>query len=49
MTDRPVVPILRLLHFEPEVVAFAGPLADAGKDGVAAVLAGDAGDQFREE
>ena len=39
---------LRLLHFEPEVVAFARPFADAGKHGVAAVLAGDAGDQFGE-
>ena len=49
MTERSVVADLGLLHFEPEVVAFARPLADAGKHGVAAVLAGDAGDQFRED
>ena len=30
---------LGLLHFQPEVVALAGPLADAGEDRVAAVLA----------
>ena len=38
-----------LLHFQPEVVAFAGPLADAGEYRVAAVLAGDAGDQLGED
>ena len=37
---------LGFLHFQPEVVAFAGPLADAGEHRVTAVLAGDAGDQF---
>ena len=37
MTLRPVLPIFGFLHFEPEVVAFAGPLADAGEHGVAAV------------
>ena len=46
---RSVLPILRFLHFEPEVVALAGALADAGKHRVAAVLAGDAGDQFLED
>ena len=40
---------LGFLHFQPEVVAFAGALADAGEHGVAAVLAGDAGDQFGED
>ena len=39
---------LGFLHFEPEIVALARPLADAGKHRVAAVLAGDAGDQFGE-
>ena len=37
ITCRPVSPIFGFLHFQPEVVAFAGPLADAGEDGVAAV------------
>jgi hypothetical protein len=37
---------LRVLHFEPEVVAFAGSFADAGEDGVAAMLGGDACDEF---
>ena len=36
----------RLLHFQPEVVPLAGALADAGEDGIAAVGAGDAGDQL---
>ena len=40
---------LGFLHFQPEVVALAGPLADAGEHRVAAVLAGDAGDQLRED
>ena len=40
---------LGFLHFQPEIVAFAGALADAGEDGVAAVLAGDAGDEFGED
>src|SRR5262249_6653152 len=35
--------------FEPEVVPFAGPFADAGEDGVAAVGAGDAGDELLED
>ncbi len=35
-----------MLHFQPQVVALAGALADAGKHRVAAVLLGDAGDQF---
>ena len=37
---------LGFLHFEPEVGAFAGSFADAGEDGVSAVLLGDAGDEF---
>ena len=37
------------LHFEPQVVAFAGPLADAGEDRVPAVLRGDAGDQLLDD
>ena len=48
MTLRPVVADLGFLHFEPEVVPFAGPLADAGEHRVTAVLAGDAGDQLGE-
>ena len=40
---------LGFLHFQPEVVALAGPLADAGEHRVAAVLAGDAGDQLGED
>ena len=48
--DRPAgLADLGFLHFEPEVVAFAGAFADAGEHGVAAVLAGDAGDEFRED
>src|SRR5207245_11582012 len=39
---------LGFLHFQPQVVAFAGSLADPGKYGIAAVLAGDAGDQLGE-
>jgi hypothetical protein len=38
-----------LVHFEPEVVAFAGALADAGEDGVAAVFLGDVGDEFHDD
>src|SRR4029079_13031237 len=37
---------LRLLHFEPEVVAFASSFADAAEDREAAVLTGDSGDEF---
>ena len=37
---------LGFLHFQPEVGSFAGSLADAGEDRIAAVLLGDAGDQF---
>ncbi len=40
---------LGLLHFEPEVVALAGPLADAGEDREAAVHRGDAGDQLGQD
>ena len=40
---------LGFLHFQPEVVALAGPLADAGEHRVTAVLAGDAGDQLGED
>ena len=49
MTDAAGVADLGLLHFQPEVVPFAGPLADAGEHRVAAVLAGDTGDEFRAE
>ena len=49
MTLRPVSPILACLHFQPQVVAFAGPLADAGEHGGTAVGGGDAGDQFLED
>ena len=37
---------LRALHFQPQVVAFAGPFAHAGKHRIAAVLGGDSRDQF---
>ncbi len=37
---------LGLLHFQPQVVPLAGPLADAGEDREAAVRAGDTGDEF---
>ena len=37
---------LGFLHFEPEVGPFAGSFADAGEDGITAVLLGDAGDEF---
>ena len=40
---------LGLLHFEPEVVAFAGALADAAEDGDAAVLGGDVADELLHE
>ncbi len=40
---------LGLLHFEPEVVAFAGPLAHAGEHREAAMDAGDAGDQLLQD
>ena len=39
---------LGFLHFEPQVGAFAGPLADAGEHRVTAVRAGDAGDELGE-
>ena len=35
-----------LAHLDPEVVAFAGALADAGKHGEAAVLCGDVADEL---
>jgi hypothetical protein len=40
---------LGLLHLQPEVVALAGSFADPGKDGVAAVLAGDPGDHLLDD
>ena len=40
---------LGFLHFQPEVGAFAGALADAGEHRVAAVLLGDAGDEFLDD
>src|SRR5579871_6155059 len=39
----------RLGHFQPEVIALAGALAHARKDGEASVLRGDVGDQFLNE
>ena len=36
-------------HFQPKIVAFAGAFADAGKDGISAVLLGDVVDQFLNE
>ena len=40
---------LGFLHFQPEVGPFAGAFADAGEDRIAAVLLGDAGDQFLDD
>ncbi len=39
----------RLLHLEPEVVAFPGPLAHAAEDGVAAVLLGAVVDELHDD
>ena len=39
----------RFLHFEPEVVAFAGSFADAGEDREAAMHGCDAGDQLGQD
>ena len=39
----------RLGHFQIEVVAFAGALADAAEHGVTAVLLGDVADQLHDE
>src|SRR5690606_18145082 len=41
--------VLGLGHLEPEVVAHAGALADAAEYGVAAELAGDAGDHLLDD
>ena len=49
MTLRSGLADLGFLHFQPKVVAFAGPFADAGEHRVAAVAAGDAGDQLGED
>ena len=38
-----------LAHFQPQVVAFAGTLADAGEHGIAAVLLGDVVDEFHDD
>ena len=38
-----------LAHFQPQIVAFAGALADAGEHGVSAVLLGDVVDQFHDD
>ena len=40
---------LRLLHFDVEVVALAGALADAGEHGHAAVRLGDVVDELHDE
>ena len=39
----------RLLHFEPEIVAFAGALANAGEHGESAVLQCDVVDEFHDD
>ena len=39
----------RLRHFQPEVVAFARALADAGKHGESAVLLGDVVDELHDD
>ena len=40
---------LGMLHFQPQVVALAGPLAHAGEHGRTAVGRGDTGDQLLED
>jgi len=40
---------LGFLHFQPEVVAFAGSFADACEDGISAVFACDTGDHFLDD
>ena len=47
--ERDAVDHARLLHLEPEVVALAGALADAGEDRHAAVLLGDVVDQLLDQ
>ena len=47
--QRRLVDDLALLHLEPEVVALAGALADAGEDREPAVLGGDVVDQLHDE
>ena len=37
------------LHFEPEIVAFTGPLADTGEHGHTTVLHGDVVDEFHDD
>ena len=43
------VGVLGLLHFQPEVVALAGALADAGEHRVATEVTGDAGDHLLDD
>ncbi len=40
---------LRLLHLLPQVIAFTGPLTDAGEDRVPAVLGGDVVDELLDD
>ena len=49
VAERDLVDHLGLGHLEQEVVALARPLADAGEDGDAGVLAGDVVDQLLDE
>ena len=49
MTDAVGLADLGFLHFQPQVVSFAGSLADAGEHRVTAVRTGDAGDQLGED
>ncbi len=46
--ERDLVDHARLLHLEHQVVALAGPLADAGEHGDTAVLLGDVVDQLHD-
>ena len=39
----------RLLHFVPEVVAFTGPLTDAGEHGESTVVQGDIVDELHDD
>ena len=43
------IPDLGLLHLEPQVVALAGPLADAGEARITAVEAGQASDELLDD
>ena len=48
INQRSLVDNARLFHFQPEIVAFAGALADAAEDRITAVFHGDVIDQLHE-